>query len=319
MSLSRLWARYSSVVVVYLVAIGMFVFVSLMRPGYAGINNLKILSAQAAILGLVALGQTIVMLTGGLDLSIPWIFTNAAFLLAALTNGSDLALAWALPLVLGAGVLMGLFNGIGVAYVGVSPVIMTIGSNVIFQGLLVGLSGGTPGGAAPPLIGFIATETVGGISILLIIWLAIAVVASVLLSRSRFGREIYSTGSSIEAARYSGIRVKRITVTAYCLSGLLAALAGVLFAGRLGQLYLGMGDTYQMATVSAAAIGGVSLLGGRGRYVGAMGGVLVTVILNGVLAAMNVSQSIQMVLNGIVLFFAVLLSSRGRSMSVAVA
>jgi ribose transport system permease protein len=290
-----------------------------MRPGYASAGNLKILSAQAAILGIATLGQTVVILTGGMDLSVPWVFTNSAFLMALLSDGNDGSLAWVVPVVLGLGVLMGLFNGIGVAYIGVAPVIMTIGSNVIFQGLLVGFSGGTPGGSAPQLIRSLATGTVGGVSILLLIWLVVSVVAMVILSRTRFGREIYATGSSYEAARFSGVGVKRITAASYAISGLCASLAGILFAGRLGQLYLGMGDTYQMATVAAAAIGGISLLGGRGRYAGAIGGVLITVVLNGVLSAMNIPQSVQMILNGVVLFLAVLLSSRQRSGARAVA
>ncbi|MCC6495525.1 MAG: ABC transporter permease [Propionibacteriaceae bacterium] len=319
MNLRATWEKHSQAILVYAVAIALFVFVWVMRPGYADPSNLKILSAQAAILGLATLGQTIVLLTGGMDLSIPWVFTNSAFLMAVLSGGRDDALVWVLPLVLGLAVLMGLVNGIGVAYLGIAPVIMTIGTNVIFQGLLVGLSNGTPGGAEPPLIAAISTQTVGGISILLIIWVVISIGASIALSRTRFGREVYATGSSYDAARFSGVRVRRVTAAAYCLSALFAGLAGVLFAGRLGQLYLGMGDPYQMASVSAAAIGGISLLGGRGRYLGAIGGVLITVILNGVLSAMNMPQSVQMILNGAVLFLAVLASSRRRSAAVAVA
>lgn len=318
-SARTIWDNNSSTILVYAVAIALFVFVWIMRPGYADPANLKILSAQAAILGLATLGQTIVLLTGGMDLSIPWVFTNTAFLMAVLSGGRDDALVWVLPVVLGIAMLMGLLNGIGVAYLGIAPVIMTIGTNVIFQGLLVGLFNGTPGGAAPPLMAQISTQTVGGVSILLIIWVVVSIGASVALSRSRLGRETYATGSSYDAARFSGVRVRRVTALAYCLSALFAGLAGVLYAGRLGQLYLGMGDPYQMASVSAAAIGGISLLGGRGRYVGAIGGVLITVILNGVLSAMNIPQSVQMILSGAVLFLAVLLSGRPRSTTVAVA
>jgi ribose transport system permease protein len=156
MNVRTLWARHSAVVLVYTVAILLFVFVAVMRPGYASTANLKVLSAQAAILGLATLGQTVVLLTGGMDLSIPWVFTNSAFLMALMSGGDDRKLVWAIPAVLALGVAMGLFNGIGVAYIGIAPVIMTIGSNVIFQGLLVGFSGGTPGGSAPPLLGKIS-------------------------------------------------------------------------------------------------------------------------------------------------------------------
>jgi ribose transport system permease protein len=305
----KTWSKHATVIVTYLVAAFLLLFVSIMRPGYADINNIRVLSIFAAILGFTVLGQTVVILTGGMDLSIPWMFTLSSFLMASMSKGSNAALIYTIPVVLIVGILMGVINGVGIAYVGIAPVIMTMATNIIYQGLLVGISGGMPGGAAPDFIKFVATGDVGGISILFLLWLAISGIALLLLNRTAYGRKIYAVGSNEKVALFSGINVKLIKVSAYAICGFMSALAGMLYAGRLGQLYLGMGDEYQMESIAAVAIGGVSLIGGRGSYAGAMAGVFILIILNGLLSAMNIPQSIQKIIYGVVLFLAVLISS----------
>lgn len=301
-----------SIIMTYVVAVLLLTFVSVLRPGYASPNNLRILSITASILGITAMGQMLVVLTGGMDLSIPWMFTIAAFLTANLTGGDGGKLIYAIPVVLGAGLLMGTFNGIGVAYVGIAPVIMTMASNIIFQGLLVGLTGGTPGGSAPQALKNFAGGQIAGFSPLFLFWIVISVLFFIVIAKSPYGRKLYAIGNSDTVALFSGINVRLVRVSAYSLCGMMAALAGILFSGRISQLYLGMGDPYQMQSVSAVAIGGVSLLGGSGSYVGTVAGVFVLVILDGLLSAMGIAQSIQKIVYGVVLFLAVLLSSRKR-------
>lgn len=306
----KIWSKHSTIIITYLFAAFLLLFVSIMRPGYADIKNLKILSVFSAILGITVLGQTIVILTAGLDLSIPWMLNLSAFLMASMSRGNDAALLYTIPLVLFVGVIMGTINGVGIAYIGISPVIMTMATNIIYQGLLVGITGGMPGGTAPKFLKYIATGTVGGISILFIFWLVLSGVALLIINRTAYGRNIYAVGSNEKVALFSGINVKLIKISAYAVCGFMAALAGILYAGRLGQLYLGMGDDYQIQSVAAAAIGGVSLVGGTGSYLGAIAGVFILIILDGLLSAMNISQSIQRVIYGIVLFLAVLISSK---------
>jgi ribose transport system permease protein len=299
-----------SVIMTFIVAAFLFVMISAMRPGYANINNIRVLCITASFLGLTAMGQMAAILTGGMDLSIPWMFTIASFLTASLTNGENWRLVYAVPVVLLAGIVMGAFNGLGIAYVGIAPVIMTMASNIIFQGLLVGLTGGTPGGSAPQALKDFANGNVGGISTILLFWIGVSVFFYILIHRSPYGRRLFAVGHSDTVALYSGVNVKLIRASAYMICGFFAALAGMLYSGRVSQLYLGMGDPYQMDSVSAVAIGGVSLLGGSGNYIGTMGGVLVLVMLNGVLSALGLEQSVQKIIFGIVLFLAVLLSSR---------
>ena len=164
MNIKRVWINYSSIIIIYFIAFFLLILVSILKPGYASANNLNILSVTAAVLGITALGQTFVILTGGMDLSIPWMFSISAYLLAGLTNGNNSALVYAVPLVLLAGIVMGLVNGFGIAYVGIVPVIMTISTNIIFQGLLVGFSGGMPGGSPPPAIKNLVNGSVGSVS-----------------------------------------------------------------------------------------------------------------------------------------------------------
>ncbi len=313
MTVNRFIKKNFSIIMTYLIAVLLLVFVSLLRPGYANANNLRILSITASILGITAMGQMTVVLTGGMDLSIPWMFTIAAFMTANLTGGQDGKLWFAIPVVLVVGALMGTFNGIGIACVGIAPVIMTMASNIIFQGLLVGITGGTPGGTAPVALKAFAGSTVAGFSPLFLFWIVISIVFFILIAKSPYGRKLYAIGNSDTVALFSGINVKMVRVSAYAVCGMFAALAGIVCSGRISQLYLGMGDAYQMQSVSAVAIGGVSLLGGSGSYAGTVAGVLVLVILDGLLSALGISQSIQKIIYGIVLFLAVLLASRKKN------
>jgi ribose transport system permease protein len=292
-----------------LIALFLLVLVSLLKPGYANVNNLNILSVTAAVLGITAIGQTFVILTGGMDLSIPWMFSISAYLLAGLTNGNNGAMIYAVPLVLLAGAGMGMLNGFGVAYVGIVPVIMTISTNIIFQGLLVGVSGGMPGGSPPPVLKTFVHSSLGNVSALFIVWLVISALVILVLHKTRFGRNIYSVGSNENVSFFSGINTKLTKLFAYAICGLLCSVAAVLYSGRLGQLYLAMGEPYQMQSIAAVAIGGVSLNGGRGSYVGTMAGVFIIVVLNGFLSGMNIPPNVQKIVYGVVLFISVLIAA----------
>ncbi len=310
MTAKNFMKRNFSIVMTFVVALLLLLFISILRPGYANVNNIRVLSITAAFLGMTAMGQMAAVLTGGMDLSIPWMFTIASFTTANLTQGDNGKLLYVIPLVLVLGILMGAFNGIGIAYVGIAPVIMTMASNIIFQGLLVGLTGGTPGGSAPQALKDFANGSVGSISNMLIFWIGISVIFYIMIARSPYGRKLYGIGHSDTVTLFSGINVKLTRASAYMVCGFFAALAGILYSGRVSQLYLGMGDRYQMQSVSAVAIGGVSLLGGSGSYIGTMAGVLVIVMLEGVLSALGLPQSVQNIVYGVLLLLAVLLSSR---------
>lgn len=306
----KLWGRHSSIIVTYAIAAVLLVTVSLFRPGYASANNLNVLAVSAAFLGITALGQTFIVLTGGMDLSIPWMFTMSAFMLSSFAKGDNGALVWVVPVVLLIGAGLGFVNGAGVAYIGITPVIMTLSTNTIFQGLLLGITNGKPADAPPSALQDFSNGTSLGISNVFWVWIALSVFAVVILYKTRFGRSIYSVGCNENVALFSGIDIRRVKLAAYVICGALAAVAGLLCAGRLSQPYLGMGDIYQMQSVAAVSIGGVALTGGSGSYVGSIAGVLILTILDGVLSALNIPPSVRKIVYGAVLFVAVLITLR---------
>ncbi len=294
----------------YATSLVLLLIVSVLKPGYASLNHLKIVAIDCAVLGSVALGQTFVILTGGLDLSVPWVFTSAGYFLSMLSGGVNSNLAFSIPAVLLICTFMGVINGTGVAYLGISPVIMTLGANTVFQGALVGITGGRPQAKLPDLMQRITNGAITGLPNLFFIWIILAFIATVVLSKTSFGRKVYAIGNSESVSLFSGIDVRRMKLAVYAISGFTSGLAGMLFAGRLGQLYLGMGDPYQMSTIAAVAVGGASLMGGSGNYLGTIAGTMTIIVLTGLLSAFSLPSNIQQIIYGIVLFTAVFLARR---------
>jgi ribose transport system permease protein len=282
---------------------------ALFSPGFLSGSNLRSTLVLAAFVGIVALGQTFVIIGGGIDLSVPWVLNSAAILMTLLCAGRDLPLLWVGPLMLAAGAGIGLLNGLGVALVGVPPIIMTLAANVILQGLILVQTGGSPTPSAPGIVKFLAVGRLGPVPVIALIWAALTLVATVLLSRAAFGRHLYALGTSRTVATFSGVPTARTIVATYMISGATAALAGMLLTGYSGQAYLGMGDTYLFTSIAAVAIGGASILGGSGHYLGTVAGALVLTILAGLLPALNLSSGALLIVYGAIILLTVSISS----------
>lgn len=274
-----------------LAAIVVFAVGEVLQPGFAGASGIKTVLTVASFVGLVAAGQSFVVLIGGIDLSVPWMLNSAAVFMATMSAGSDGRAAWAVPLTLLVGLAAGAANGVGVAFLSVPAVVMTLGMNGVLQGLTLGLTGGftcgTCSSSAPPVIGSMVNGKVFGIPGELIIWLVVAVLVTVVLSWTTFGRRIYATGNNRRASYLSGVDVRLLTVGLYALSGLFASLAGILLLGYGGKATLGMGDPYLFQSIAAVVIGGLYILGGRGHYLGALAGAVTLTALVSVLLAKN--------------------------------
>jgi ribose transport system permease protein len=277
----------------YALAAGVVVFVvgEILQPGFASASGIKTVLTVASFVGLVAAGQTFVVLIGGIDLSVPWMLNSAAVLLGTMSAGSDSRAAWAVPLVLIVGLLIGTLNGLGIAFLSVPAVVMTLGMNGVLQGLTLGLTGGftcsTCSSSAPPALDSMVNGTVLGIPGELIIWLVVAVLVTVALSWTAFGRRVYATGNNPRAAFLSGVNVRLLTVGLYALSGLFASLTGLLLMAYGGKATLGMGDPYLFQSIAAIVVGGIYILGGRGHYLGALAGAVTLTALVSVLLANN--------------------------------
>jgi ribose transport system permease protein len=311
--MTALWARHRAIVLAYLGVLVLLLVTSFFSPGFLTTTHLRTLSVQAAFIGLVALGQTFVILGGGIDLSVPWVLNTAAIVMTLICKGQNAPLIYALPLILLAGTLVGAANGVGIALVGVPPIIMTLAVNGILQGGILVYSGGAPQPTAPAFIQYLAIGRIGSIPVIAIIWLILALAATILLSKSGFGRYLYAVGTSSNVAEFSGVPVVKTILISYALSGFCAALTGMLLTGYTAQAYLGMGDPYLFTSIAAVAVGGASILGGSGHYLGTIAGAFALTILTGLLPALNLSTGALLVVYGAAILVTVSLASEAFS------
>jgi ribose transport system permease protein len=301
--------RNSSIVLAFVLAGVLFVAGTIQTTGFASYEHTRTVLITASFVGLVGVGQTLCMLTGGIDLSIPSNLAGAAVLTAFLANGSSAGLIWIVPMVIGLGMVVGLINGLGIAYAGVPPIIMTLGMNSAIQGLLLIYTNGGLASAAPPsLVNFVDGNTLG-LSTMLLIWIGVAIVASVLLSLTAFGRKLYAVGTNARAALLAGVRVRRVLVVPYVVSGASAALTGVLLLGFLGQAFVNMGDEYLFSSAVAVAVGGASILGGKGHYIGTVAGAIILTLIAANLNVLSLGESAIDISYGVILLATVYLAT----------
>ena len=304
------WKKNSTTISRYIIVVVLFALISVLKPGFASGSHIKVLLTEAAIIGVAAIGQTLVIITGGIDMSIPWIFNAAAMAAFAFSNTkTGASLMAALLAILVAGFLLGLFNGVCVAYLGIPSIVMTLGLNTILQGAVTGLTSGSIVGFAPDILKFLSTGTVFGISAAFLFWIVLMVLVMLLLRKTKYGRALYALGNNRTVAKFSGIHVKRTEAIAYGISGMSAAMAGLLLLGKTGSAYLGMGNEFQFESIAAVALGGVAMSGGSGSYLGTVAGAMTIAVLLSILTALNLSQAMQQILYGVILFVAVLVAT----------
>lgn len=259
-----------------------------------------------AFLGLVSAGMMMVILLGHIDLSVPWTLTAAAMM--ATTVGGP----WAIPAGLAVGLAVGLFNGFGVAVLRIPSMIFTLGVDSVMRGLMVAHTGGfAPRTEATPLMRTLASGKLAGIPVAIFVWIAVSIVIATLLTRTAFGRGVYATGTREGAAYLSGIRTRLVITGAFVASGLCAAMAGVLLAGYSTRAYQGMGNAYLLPSIAAVVLGGTRILGGSGRYVGTVVGVILIVLLNSVLSIMQMPEAGRQIIYGVVIVAMLLVYGRG--------
>jgi ribose transport system permease protein len=276
-------------IVAFVAAVLVFAVGAALHHGFASAGSIKAILLTASFVGFVAAGQTFVVLVGGIDLSVPWVLNGAAILLVTTSLGKDSRAWWAVLLTLAMGLGVGLCNGVAVAFLAVPAVVITLAMNGVAQGLTLGLSKGLTceqcASYAPKAVRDAVSSKVGGVPAGLFLWLGIALLITFVLSYTTFGRRVYAIGNNPDASYLAGVNVKLVTVVLYMLSGMFAALAGITLAAYGGQASLGMGDPYLFQSIAAVVIGGVSILGGRGHYLGSVAGSITLVALVSLLLA----------------------------------
>jgi ribose transport system permease protein len=286
-------------VVLTLVLLLLVAVTGFIEPAYLSVSGLRNTLLLAAPLGIMAAGQTILMLTGGIDLSVAMIATGAAYVTG---NQSPSGAGIAIALGLVVGVLAGAANGVGVGVFKVNPLIMTLAMSAILLGLFTSWTQGWLQGstAVAPFI-----KEMGGGSFFgnripynVIVWIAVTLAVLGLLRRTGLGRLIYAIGDNEVAVRLAGVRTWQVTITVYTIAGVLAALAGILLAGRTGAVDLQLASTFLLPSVAAAVIGGTSIFGGVGTYSGTVLGALILGVLNSMLTFLDAGQAVQQMVYG---------------------
>ncbi len=280
-----------------------FLFLSLSAPEFFSLRNIANVNSQITALLLVALGQLMVALIGGIDISVGSVVSLTSVLIVSL----DPPLGVPAALLLGAAV--GAANGLGVAYFGIHPLIMTLASMTFVQGLALLLLAGAGGTVPAPLI-LMAKSSISGVPVAFFWCVAAIVAASILLNRSRFGLRIFAIGGNAQSAELSGIRVLAPRLVCYILCSLAGVVAGIYLTGRIASGDPTLGQPFGLNSVTAIALGGVQLSGGVGSVVGAvLGTITLGLIANG-MNLLGVSPFFHAALTGVLLLGAVSLQRR---------
>jgi ribose transport system permease protein len=283
---------------------------AIVKASYLSGDQAGAILRYAAPLAIMAAGQTLAMLTRGIDLSMGATATAAAYVMA--THSSH-GTASAILLGLGVGLGVGLINGIGIGIFQVQPLIMTLGMAGIVTGLLTVQASGnrTSGTDVPSFVRQLGGESlVGFVPNSLILWVAVSVVILLGLRRSGFGRMLHAYGDNPTAMRLAGMRAWQLLTATYVLCGLLAAVAGIVLAGLINAADLGLADSFLLPSIAATVIGGTSLFGGVGTYSGTIMGALILTVLDSFLTLLNADDSIRQILYGLIILMLATLYAR---------
>jgi ribose transport system permease protein len=283
---------------------------SLTLRGFGAYGHLRYLLELAAVIGIVAAGQTLVILMGGIDLSVGAVITVTAILLPLISPAADPTGLVGIVLALALATGIGLLNGAGAAYLRVPPIIMTLAMATFLQGLLVIVAGGSAVTVSNPAVILLGQARPLGIPAGILLWIVVSVVVLLIIHRMPLGARFLALGANPLAARLSGVSVARNTLLLYALSGFFAGLAGILVLGMNRQGYVGIGDPYLLLSIAAVVLGGTSILGGRGTYAGTIPGAILLVTTTALITVVNASPGWRSIMFGSLILALLLISGR---------
>ena len=283
---------------------------SLATPNFFSLQNMTIVLRQVSINGVLAIGVTFVIITGGIDLSLGSVVALAGVVAALFAHPGEYALIVPLALAILMGVGIGGLNGLAITKGKVAPFIVTLGMMTIARGLALVISDGRPVTNLSDSFNAIGGGNVMGIPIPILIFVSVIVFASILLNQTRIGRYMFAVGGNEKAAYASGIRVNRVKVIAYMICSGLAGLAGIILASRITTGQPNAGVAYELDAIAAVVIGGTSLSGGTGSIGGTVLGVLLIGVINNGLDLLNVSSYYQQIIKGVIIIAAVLIDRK---------
>lgn len=283
----------------------LIIFFSIVSRSFLTASNLMTVTRQVAMLGISAVGMTCVILTAGIDLSVGSVMGITNIVCALLMTSFGIPIVPAVLITLLMSAVIGLVNGVFVAYIRVPALITTLAMMTILRGLSYVLCDGMPVWGLPPSFKFLGQGYVGPIPVPVLIMVGTFAVGWVFLNRTRHGRHIYGLGGNREAVRLSGVYTSRIETLVYVISGLLTGLAGIIMLSRINSGQPKIGTGYEMDVITAVVLGGVSIMGGEGSLLGVLFGVLITGVLANGMILTDVSEYYQQITKGLVLLAAV--------------
>jgi ribose transport system permease protein len=291
---------------IVLMVLGNFV-----TPGFLSLTQVSTQLKISAFLGLFALCQTFVLIAGGegVDLSVGANGSLGGIVGAALIQGQDSAVLPVAILMGVAGAAVGTVSGLGVALFGVPPLVMTLAiASIVNGGLIIFESIAQPAIAASPFLAQLAGRTTLGVPNIFLLWIAIGLAAVWFLSATAWGRKIFGTGANAKVALLSGTHVRLVKISVYAISGLIAALTGFCLIGYVGAAFLGLGDAYVLPSIVVAVIGGMSLAGGRGSYIGVAAAAILITVVTSLLTTMQIGEAGRQLIFGCILVVFLLLN-----------
>ncbi len=301
-----------------LLAVILFALSGLLPNGFG--SNMAVAKAQAVniirlsvFLGVIAAGQTLVIISGseGIDLSAGAVVTLSAIITYVIVNGNDGRVLPALIAAILVGALIGLINGVGISFLKISPLVMTLGMSGVVTGLILVVQHGNVSGAVSPLMTkVIARPLFLGIPGAIIIRVVFGALMWLLMERTAFGKSLFAIGTNRVTARLSGVNVTGMVLATYALAGALSGFGGFLVVGNTGVVFINIGNPFLFPSIAAVAVGGTLLSGGKGTYVGTMAGALVLTLITSLLTTMQMPDSVRRMVLGATLL--VLISIYGR-------
>ncbi|MCD8197481.1 MAG: ABC transporter permease [Lachnospiraceae bacterium] len=297
---------------VYLFLVLILLLARIYSPTYLQLSHMMGIFRLASFMGMAAIAQTLVIISGGIDLSIPYTISFAYILAAQYMNKVDANIPKAFLICMLLALIVGVCNGAGVCLLKIPPFIMTLGVGTVTRGAYMIFTKGTPKGYTAPLIATISNTSLGPIPRIVIVWAIMAVFIIVLLRYTPYGRKVYAVGSNVTASQFSGINTKRILFSVYIISAVVACITGFFLIGYTGESYLDAGLSYDTDVIAAVIIGGTSINGGKGGYLGSIAGALIMVVFSDFLQIVNISEGLRQVGSGVLVLLLVMFYARER-------
>jgi len=295
-------SRNGMILFLYIFTIALFFIGKIISKDYLDPRHIGAILRTASFIGFVSIGQTLVILSGGIDLSVGSLVTMGNVFMCIFQQGNDSNNLWSFIVIILLGLAIGTISGLGVSFLKIPPIVMTLAIGSLVTGFVLIFSKGAPTGYASPLLHEIGVGYLwGSIPIVVIIWVVFSILMIFLLSKTTYGRRLYLVGASNKVANFSGVNVPIVTTIAYALSGAFAVLAGVFMAGYTLNAFLGIGNEYTMWSITAVVIGGTSLSGGKGGYLGTIAGAIILVLLESLLTIVNVPDAGRKIAGGLII------------------